>query len=174
MNSRFALSYDSDSNFVITRGRKTGTEATEPRYVGRPGVSAFRAVRSRELGVHFYPSPWLANRERVSLIFENEGGQIMEQELVPTARDWFALKQRLLAEPGVSSVRLSSEGVISIGYRGRVVEIVADYYTLPNAVAASANREIVFVEAGDRNGDGEIDYYSYYPNGDRQILFVRP
>lgn len=173
-DSRFSLTYDNASNFVFTRDTKQGIDATEPRYVGRPGISAFKAVRSRSLGFHFYPSPWLKNLEQVSIISENSEGIIMEQELVPVPRDWLALKARLLAEPGVSSARIDSYGVISVVYRGQVVRLLASYESLPNKAPASDNRGIVFVAAGDLNGDGEVDYYSYYPNGERQTIYVFP
>ena len=39
---------------------------------------------------------------------------------------------------------------------------------------AKEGREIVFIEAGDLNDDGELDYYSYYANGDRQTIYVFP
>jgi hypothetical protein len=171
---RFSLSFDEASNFVFTRDTKQGLEATQPRYVGRPGISAFRAVRSRKLGFHFYPSPWLANVEQVSFISENAAGEIMEQEMVPVPRDWFALKQRLQDEPGVSFARISSAGVISVGYYGRTVQLLTAYEVDPNKATANDNRDIVFVEAGDLNDDGELDYYSYYPNGDRQVIYVFP
>ena len=45
---------------------------------------------------------------------------------------------------------------------------------LGTGVTANDNRDIVFVEAGDLNDDGELDYYSYYPNGDRQTIYVFP
>jgi hypothetical protein len=159
---------------VFTRDTKQGLEATQPRYVGRPGISAFRAVRSRKLGFHFYPSPWLANVEQVSFISENAAGEIMEQEMVPVPRDWFALKQRLLEEPRVSFARISSAGVISVGYYGRTVQLLTAYEVDPNKATANDNRDIVFVEAGDLNDDGELDYYSYYPNRDRQVIYVFP
>lgn len=159
---------------MFTRDTKQGLEATQPRYVGRPGISAFRAVRSRKLGFHVYPSPWLANVEQVSFISENAAGEIMEQEMVPVPSDWLALKQRLLDELGVSFARISSAGVVSVGYYGRTVQLLAAYEVDPNKAAANDNRNLVFVEAGDLNDDGEVDYYSYYPNGDRQVIFVFP
>jgi hypothetical protein len=45
---------------------------------------------------------------------------------------------------------------------------------LPNAAIPSENRPIVFINAGDLNGDGEVDYYAYYPNGDRQTIYIVP
>ena len=47
-------------------------------------------------------------------------------------------------------------------------------FVLGAGVTANDNRDIVFVEAGDLNDDGEVDYYSYYPNGDRQVIYVFP
>ena len=54
--------------------------------------------------------------------------------------------------------------------------MLADYTVTPNAVFAKEGRPIVFINAGDLNGDGEDedDYYSYYPNGDLQTLHVFP
>ena len=53
--------------------------------------------------------------------------------------------------------------------------MLADYTETPNAVFAKEGRPIVFINAGDLNGDDEDDYYySYYPNGDRQTLYVFP
>jgi hypothetical protein len=33
---------------------------------------------------------------------------------------------------------------------------------------------VVFIPAGDRNGDGEGDYYVYFPSGGRQIIYLLP
>ena len=52
--------------------------------------------------------------------------------------------------------------------------MLADYTVTPNAVFAKEGRPIVFITAGDLNGDGEDDYYSDYPNGDLQTLYVFP
>ncbi|KRP35650.1 MAG: hypothetical protein ABS26_11495 [OM182 bacterium BACL3 MAG-120531-bin86] len=70
---------------------------------------------------------------------------------------------------------IDPRGVITIretaGYEFRVL---ADYAVIPNAVFSKEGRPIVFINAGDLNANGEDDYYSYYPNGDRQTLYVFP
>ena len=173
-DQRYAISYDEDSNFIITRDEKQGAEATLPRYIGRPGISAFRAVRDREPGFVFYPSPWLKNLQQVSLITRGDSGVMLEQELVPVPKDWFEFKAQLQSNPDVQYVRINSQGVITLGYRGEEYQLLASYDTMPNTVVAIEGREIVFVEAGDLNDDGEMDYYSYYANGDRQTLYTLP
>ena len=52
--------------------------------------------------------------------------------------------------------------------------MLATHMVTSNAVFAKEGRPIVFINAGDLNGDGEDDYYSYYPNGDLQTLYVFP
>ena len=177
-DSSYGIRYNEDSNFIIEKTLGDGSGADEnaslPRYTGRPGISAFRAVRSRTPGFVFYPSPWLANLEQVSLITQTDAGTILEQELVPVPKDWFELKAQLLANPEVGYVRIDSYGVITIKYRGEEFNLLASYDITPNAVFAKEGREIVFIEAGDLNDDGELDYYSYYPNGDRQTIYVFP
>jgi hypothetical protein len=177
-DSSYGIRYNEDSNFIIEKTLGDGSGADEnaslPRYTGRPGISAFRAVRSRTPGFVFYPSPWLANLEQVSLITQTDAGTILEQELVPVPKDWFELKAQLLANPEVGYVRIDSYGVITIKYRGEEFNLLASYNITPNAVFAKEGREIVFIEAGDLNDDGELDYYSYYANGDRQTIYVFP
>ena len=174
----YAITYGIDSDFSITKDKNTEANATLPRYVGRPGLSAGRITErppERPLGLYFYPSPWLANVGAASLITRSEAGALMEQALVPTPADWPAFKARVKSERSVSSVSISPQGVITIKEYGReTFSVLADYRVTPNAVAASASRPIVFINAGDANGDGEDDYYSYYPNGDRQLLYVFP
>ena len=81
----YRLKYGADSYFEITKDTKTGFEATLPRYVGRPGLSAVKlaANSERELGFYSYPSPFIANVNAVSLITRSEDGTLMEQEMVP-------------------------------------------------------------------------------------------
>ena len=173
----YGLKYGADSYFEITKDTETGLAATLPRYVGRPGLSAVKLASGteRELGFFTYPSPFLANVNAVSLITRNDVGALMEQEMVPAPSDWLLFKTRVLKEGRVSRVSIDPRGVITIretaGYEFRVL---ADYAVIPNAVFAKEGRPIVFINAGDLNGDDEDDYYSYYPNGDRQTLYVFP
>jgi hypothetical protein len=173
----YGLKYGADSYFEITKDTKFGLEATLTRYVGRPGLSAVKlaAGSERELGFYSYPSPFLANIDAVSLITRNDSGVLMEQEMVPSPSYWLQFKTRVLKEGRVSRVSIDPRGVITVretaGYEFRVL---ADYAVIPNAVFAKEGRPIVFINAGDLNADGEDDYYSYYPNGSRQTLYVFP
>ncbi|MDA8671747.1 hypothetical protein N9M46_01670 [Gammaproteobacteria bacterium] len=173
----YGLKYGADSYFEITKDTETGLAATLPRYVGRPGLSAVKLASGteRELGFFTYPSPFLANVNAVSLITRNDVGTLMEQEMVPAPSDWLLFKTRVLKEGRVSRVSIDPRGVITIretaGYEFRVL---ADYAVIPNAVFSKEGRPIVFINAGDLNANGEDDYYSYYPNGDRQTLYVFP
>ena len=171
----YGLKYGADSYFEITKDTETGLAATLPRYVGRPGLSAVKLASGteRELGFFTYPSPFLANVNAVSLITRNDVGALMEQEMVPAPSDWLLFKTRVLKEGRVSRVSIDPRGVITIretaGYEFRVL---ADYAVIPNAVFSKEGRPIAFINAGDLNANGEDDYYSYYPNGDRQTLYV--
>lgn len=173
----YGLKYGADSYFEITKDTETGLAATLPRYVGRPGLSAVKLASGteRELGFFTYLSPFLANVNAVSLITRNDVGALMEQEMVPAPSDWLLFKTRVLKEGRVSRVSIDPRGVITIretaGYEFRVL---ADYAVIPNAVFSKEGRPIVFINAGDLNANGEDDYYSYYPNGDRQTLYVFP
>ncbi|MDB2484524.1 LamG domain-containing protein [Gammaproteobacteria bacterium] len=173
----YGLKYGADSYFEITKDTETGLAATLPRYVGRPRLSAVKLASGteRELGFFTYPSPFLANVNAVSLITRNDVGALMEQEMVPAPSDWLLFKTRVLKEGRVSRVSIDPRGVITIretaGYEFRVL---ADYAVIPNAVFSKEGRPIVFINAGDLNANGEDDYYSYYPNGDRQTLYVFP
>jgi hypothetical protein len=173
----YGLKYGADSYFEITKDTETGLAATLPRYVGRPGLSAVKLASGteRELGFFTYPSPFLANVNAVSLITRNDVGALMEQEMVPAPSDWLLFKTRVLKEGRVSRVSIDPRGAITIretaGYEFRVL---ADYAVIPNAVFSKEGRPIVFINAGDLNANGEDDYYSYYPNGDRQTLYVFP
>ncbi len=169
-----SLDYDEDSNFVITGERKTGTEAILPRYIGRAGLSAVKTYRSTEEGFVLYPNPLLRNLMLVSFVSRNEAGELMEQTMSPVPKDWFRFKERLLREPDVDSIKISSLGLITVVYKKELWQLMASYDILPNAAIPSENRPIVFINAGDLNGDGEVDYYAYYPNGDRQTIYIVP
>ena len=169
-----SLDYDEDSNFVITGEGKTGTEATLPRYIGRAGLSAVKAYRSTEEGFVLYPNPLLRNLMLVSFVSRNEAGELMEQTMSPVPKDWFRFKERLLREPDVDSIKISSLGLITVVYKKELWQLMASYDILPNAAIPSENRPIVFINAGDLNDDGEVDYYAYYPNGDRQTIYIVP
>ena len=169
-----SLDYDEDYNFVITGKGKTGTEATLPRYIGRAGLSAVKAYRSTEEGFVLYPNPLLRNLMLVSFVSRNEAGELMEQTMSPVPKDWFRFKERLLREPDVDSIKISSLGLITVVYKKELWQLMASYDILPNAAIPSENRPIVFINAGDLNGDGEVDYYAYYPNGDRQTIYIVP
>lgn len=171
---QLALNYDADSNFVITEEDNVGAEATLPRYIGRAGLSAVKATRSTEEGFVFYPNPLLRNLMLVSFVSRNEAGELMEQTMSPVPKDWFRFKERLLREPGVDSIKISSLGLITVVYRNEIWQLMASYDILPNAAIANENRGIVIINAGDLNDDGEADYYLYYPNGDRQTIYIVP
>ena len=81
----------------------------------------------------------------------------------------------MLKKGGVNRVSMSPRGVITIREsRGFEFYVMADYEVTPNAAFAKGGRPIAFINAGDLNADGEDDYYSYYANGDRQVLYVFP
>ena len=173
----YGLKYGADSYFEITKDTATGLAATLPRYVGRPGLSAVKlaAGTERELGFFTYPSPFLGNVNAVSLITRSEDGTLMEQEMVPTPRDWLQFKARAGQEKRSSRVSINPRGLITVREAGgKEFHALADYEVTPNAVFAKEGRPIVFINMGDLNGDGEPDYHSYYANGDRQTIYVLP
>jgi hypothetical protein len=176
-DSAYGLKYGVDSYFEITKDTETGLAATLPRYVGRPGLSAVKlaAGTERELGFFTYSSPFLANVNAVSLITRSEDGTLMEQEMVPTPRDWLQFKARVGQEKRSSRVSINPRGLITVREAGgKEFHALADYEVTPNAAFAKEGRPIVFINVGDLNGDGEPDYHSYYANGDRQTIYVLP
>ncbi|MDY6983980.1 MAG: hypothetical protein SV422_12910, partial [Pseudomonadota bacterium] len=106
------------------------------------------------------------------LVFEDGvSGDLRRQELLPVPADWQALKAHLATMPGIDAAGMSADGVITVTLSGQALRVRAGY----RVVEGPGNDLSVVVEgAGDRNGDGLIDYRVVYPNGDSQLLFRLP
>jgi hypothetical protein len=167
------LGYDQEFNVQITRKNLTDT-ASKPRYLLRPGLITTPSRQGVTAGFAVYPNPLLAQLALVSFIHPNADGELTEQTFTPVPKDWFGLKARLLGELEVASVKMDGFGLITVVYQNQVWQMMASYDLTPNVLPADPDRELSYANAGDLNGDGEIDYYLYYPNGDRQTMYIVP
>ena len=167
------LGYDQEFNVQITRKAQTDA-ASKPHYLLRPGLITTASRQSVSAGFAVYPNPLLAQLSLVSFIHPNAEGELTEQTFTPVPKDWFGLKARLLSEPDVTSVKIDGLGLISVVYQNQVWQMMASYDITPNVLPPDPARTLSYANAGDLNGDGEIDYYLYYPNGDRQTMYIVP
>jgi hypothetical protein len=167
------LGYDQEFNVQITRKELTDA-ASKPHYLLRPGLITTASRQSVSAGFAVYPNPLLAQLSLVSFIHPNAEGELTEQTFTPVPKDWFGLKARLLSEPDVTSVKIDGLGLISVVYQNQVWQMMASYDITPNVLPPDPARTLSYANAGDLNGDGEIDYYLYYPDGDRQTMYIVP
>jgi hypothetical protein len=170
-DSALEMALKDDGDFLI--GRRLGM-IDNNRFSGRPGVSAIKAEGTRSEGWKFSESPLLGNRESVSFVHADSEGTRWEHALVSRPEDWFGFKDALLSDPRISRVAIGIDGLIEITFDRKPVCAVADYAVEPSQAGPNPNRPVVFIPAGDRNGDGEGDYYVYFPSGGRQIIYLLP
>ncbi len=142
--------------------------------VGRAGLVAVPAFHGVAPGLYAYPLEAPAGVSGYSLIFRDEDGTLMEQELVPAPANWSSLKTALGAIPGVGDVALDAEGVITVEFSGRSIRGRTAYQVLTGSIAGLPTLGASLQWAGDLNGDGVGDYRIFYPSGDVQVLFVYP
>lgn len=126
------------------------------------------------VGWRFSPSPYLANVDQVAFVRRDEQGDLWEQTLVPRPEEWFKFKDSLLGDSDVDFVSIGVDGLITITYRGEQLNAMSDFAVEPTEVLNKPDRPLVFLNAGDQNGDGRDDYYVYYSNGRRQLIYILP
>lgn len=178
-DSALSMGINDEGNFTINRVEAVegADTAASQRFVGRPSVSAVNVSNEptvNDEGWRFSPSPYLDNVEAVAFIRKDESGELWEQQLINRPADWFGFKAALLAMSEVNKVTIDIEGVISIVFRGELVRAMTAYEVELNATSNKPGRPLVFLNAGDRNGDGAEDYYVYYPDGSRQLIYLLP
>lgn len=175
------LSYDARANLIVSSasGQQNPDEGmnimslqTDSYYSGRPDVLAVPAHRGAQPGMIGYPVAGLGSVGGISLIFEDQQGRLMEQDIVPVPVDQAALRDAILAIEGVSSVRIGTDGVIVAIVDGTTIRGRMDYTVYREQ--ASPRESVLLRLVGDVSGNGYDDYEITYTNGDQQMLFIYP
>lgn len=141
-------------------------------YSSRPALEALPAHRFSAPGLYYHTVPGLPNATSLVLVFEDEAGKLLEQELVPVPADWFALKGYLEQLPGARNVRIDAQGIVSVTLNGATIRGRVGYDVGTGAADTTAG--LVLKSTGDINGDRTGDYLLHYPNGDVQHLLIYP
>ncbi|HWK53018.1 MAG TPA: hypothetical protein VNR18_01510, partial [Hyphomicrobiales bacterium] len=157
----------------ISRHASALNEETGLYYALRPHPLALPAPAGAEEGLHARVAPELPTATLLSLVFKDERGLLLEQDLIPVPADWPALKAALRAIPGLTQVRIDLQGIISVQLEGRTLRGRVSYAVLRSGVPSGANSVLV-QGVGDLNGDGTGDFELHYPNGDLQRLLILP
>ena len=175
-DSALAMELNGKGDFVIANiaGDLPGADS----YTGRAAVTSQQVGEQTPLGWQFKPSAYLRNVESVSYVSRDVAGAEpstkFEQTLVPRPREWSLFRASLENDPRVSEVKISIDGLIQITYRGELLCAMADHRVEANAATSNPNRGLVFVPATDKNADDAEDYFVYYPDGSRQLIYLLP
>ncbi len=167
------LAYDSRANLMVSLGGQNSNPmalSVSSYYSGRPAVVALPAQRGTQPGLAEYPIPGLGAATGLSLIFENESGRLMEQELVPVPADWPTLRDTIATMPGISHVAIGTDGVIIAVLNGAIIRGRVGFMVLRGA--DHPRDSLLLTPTSDISGNGIADYEITYPNGDRQMLFI--
>ncbi|MGM0631609.1 MAG: GLUG motif-containing protein [Pseudomonadota bacterium] len=141
----------------------------------RADVLAVPASSVDEEGLYFRDVPGLQGAFVVFLAFTDENGILMQQDLVPVPAHWSTLKEALASTPGMGSVRLGAEGIISVAVGGQTVRGRMEYEVSRRITAVDKpGAGTTFSSIGDINGDGTEDFRVMYPDGDSQLLLIFP
>jgi hypothetical protein len=161
-----SLRFDGRANLLFS------TDDSGDEVIVRPGAIAVPASPGSAPGLVGTVREVPANVPAYSLIFEDDNGQFMQQEVFPVPGDWPALKTTLEDVAGAGNVSIDPAGVLSVELNGLTVRAVADYRVQNGGAGNNANVE--FAEAGDLNDDGIPDFLMIYPDGRLQNLYVLP
>ncbi|OFE13614.1 hypothetical protein PHACT_11105 [Pseudohongiella acticola] len=141
----------------------------EVYFSARADLVAVPAGTAAVAGIVEYPVAGLGTVQQLSSLFLPEEGELMQQDLMPASADWPALRDALLAMPGITAVSLDTRGVIDVSVDGIQLRGVMDYTVVRSAAGSGA---LVLDAAGDLTGNGMGDYRVTYSNGDQQYLFI--
>ncbi|HWK54604.1 MAG TPA: beta-propeller fold lactonase family protein [Hyphomicrobiales bacterium] len=143
-------------------------------FSARPDVVALPAAAGAQAGVQYGSVTGLRNATLVSVVFEDENGDLLTQAIVPVPANWPQLKASLAAMTGMSEVRIDTRGVISVKFDGMPMKGRSGFRVTRGATELAQPDRVVFQPAGDVNGDGRDDFIMIYPNGDQQTLLIYP
>ncbi|OFE13050.1 hypothetical protein PHACT_07790 [Pseudohongiella acticola] len=143
-------------------------------YMARPDVMAVAAEPGKAPGTYFEAVPGLAGATLITLVFADDNGKLMQQNVVPVPADWMLLKEGLTAMPDTSAIRIDPLGIISVSFPGQTVRGHSGFDVVRDAQHLAQPDQVVFQSAGDLNQDGNDDYWVIYPTGDRQALLIFP
>ncbi|MEX2333065.1 MAG: GLUG motif-containing protein, partial [Pseudohongiella sp.] len=139
----------------------------------RPEVLSFPATAAQEEGLTFRPVPGLNGATVAVMVFRDEDGNLMQQDLVPVPSDWQSLKSNLTSIEGLSEVRIDTQGIISVSVDGQPVRGQMQYEVTQGGFDDDVPAEgSVMISAGDVNGDGTEDFRVVYADGSSQLMLI--
>ena len=141
----------------------------EVYFSARADLVAVPAGTAGTSGIVEYPVAGLGTVQQLSSLFLPADGQLMQQDLMPAPADWPALRDALLAMPGITAVSLDTRGIIDVSVEGIQLRGVMDYTVVRSAAGSGA---MGLDAVGDLTGNGMGDYRVTFSNGDQQYLFV--
>ncbi|MEX1198184.1 MAG: hypothetical protein WEB57_10015 [Pseudohongiellaceae bacterium] len=139
--------------------------------VGRADLLVVPATRGEAPGVIEYTVPGMRGLVAYSVLFEDEGGTLMQQDIVPSPINWSALQQGIAELPGVTDMRINEQGIITVELDGETVRGRMGYRVERGRDGPGTT---TLRELGDLTGNGRIDFEVEYPGGRRQRLYVYP
>lgn len=163
-----SLGFDARANLIAREA-----PGASHYFSARPDILVVPA-ESGQVGIHSATVPGLRNAEVLSVVFEGDEGALQRQAIVPVPADWLLLKASLSAQPGMSDVQIDAQGIVSVTSNGVQMRGRSDYRVASGYGALAQPDGVVFVDAGDANGDGTGDFMMVYPNGDGQLLLIYP
>ncbi|MEX1198183.1 MAG: hypothetical protein WEB57_10010 [Pseudohongiellaceae bacterium] len=168
---RSVMSLSADGDSGQNQSLPALTEGGETWYAARPGLLSVPATRDQSPGVVEHIVPGMGDLIAYSVLFEDDEGKLMQQDFVPVPADWTALRAAIRALPGVDSVRIDEQGIITVELDGQEVRGLMAY----TVVGGGTTREdTVLIEQGDLTGNGAMDFEVHYPDGRRQRLYLYP
>ncbi len=172
---KFGITLHYDEHAIMRLFGADGIPGSMNYLTARADMLAIPASSSAAEGVFLREFPGLPHAFLIYLVFMDEYGHLMQQDLVPMPADWQALKSALAAIAGVSDVRINPQGIISVAVAGQTVRARMAYEVTRSAIGDDTPDEGVnFRPGGDFNGDGMGDLQVLYPSGDSQIMLVLP
>lgn len=181
------LAFDDRANLVMAPGQGNAAslvsgnrrlsalgEPVVTYFSARPDVSAITATTYQEVGVFSKAFPGLQGAVTFQVVFEDESGQLLQQDIIPVPVDWLLVKSSLLAFPEFDAVSVGADGTIRVQQGALTIKGRSGYNVWRDSADQADPDRVVFAPAGDINGDGSDDFMMIFPNGDRQELLVFP